>query len=130
MVYRHGFRNALTVSVRWINLPAPIKFDERQGIGRVSIHFVCGHVNEYRLGAVEACRLKQHGSSVCVHGQIRKWIGCRPIVRGLCRRVDNEVDFVACPAKDPEDLVSVAYVDFAMNVVAVLTFEPLANPSR
>ena len=130
MVHRHGFWNAFTVRVRRINLPARIEFDERQEIGRVAVHFVGGHVNEYRLWTVAPRSFKQHRGSVRVHGEIGRRIGCRPVVRGLRCRVNNEIYLIAASAKDPDDLIGVAYVNLAVDIVAVLACEAFANPSR
>jgi len=58
---RHGFGDTLRrLRVRHIQFPTGVQLNERQLIGTIPIHFVCGHVDEHCLWSAAPRRLEQH----------------------------------------------------------------------
>ncbi len=128
VVDRHGFRNAIHVSMCRIDLPTRFLFDQRQEVRRVSVHLIGGDEYENCLGSKLARRFEQRQRSVGIHREINERLSRRPVMGRLSGRVHNQFDLIAVGLKNPVDVRFVANIHVVVNVTAHFALQAVADP--
>ena len=98
-VDRHRRVDAAVIAVLDGQLEARVELDERQLVGQVAVDLVGRAEDERRGRRVPARRLEQVERAVGVDGEVDLGVGRRPVVRGLRRGVDDELDRAAPRAR-------------------------------
>jgi len=127
LVDRKGFRNAIGVR-RVAVVPAGGEFDQFDRVRRITVDLVRRHVDERRLRAGLACRLKQVERAAGVGVEIVKRDGCGAIVARLRRSVDYGGGFEL--SHECEHAVPVANVEFVMHEARQGLLQPALVPPR
>ena len=118
-----------SVLVRRVGVVPPgLELDERQLVRHVAVDLVRREESERRLRARAACRLEQVQRADRIHIEVVEGPRRRKVVRGLCRRVDDEVRLEL--VYEPQHRPAVADVHVVMLEAASVAAKALQVPRR
>lgn len=127
LVDREGFGDAVLVG-GIVVIPARVEFAERDGIGPITVNFVRGHVDEWRLGAGLPCGFEEVQRADGVGVEIIKRNRSRAVVRGLGGSVDDNVGFDF--GNEVENALPVANIEFVVGEAGDQISEAFLVPTR
>ena len=127
VVDRHFLTDAVPVRVFWVDLPARVQLAQRERVRPVAVDLVRGGEDKRRLLGVQPNRLEEVERPDRVDVEVDKGLPRRPVVRGLGRSMDNELDRIPVAAEDREDRLAIADVEIVVDVALAERF--LYTPS-
>src|ERR671919_2049888 len=110
-IKRHRRVDPVEVAVlRW-KLESRLEFLQGQLVREVSIDLVRRDQNKARVRCVMPRGLQEVQGPVGVDAEVRLYVSCGPLVRGLCSGVNDEAETLRVLGKHPLDAVGIPYVE-------------------